>query len=255
MRYTHRLTKSLVIAALFLAAPAYAADPPAGPSPKAAKPGQVDPATPPGDLPGIKKNGGKEPGKADKDTPGKEAGKAAPKEPPKGIAVLQPRTPQERERALENLYALLATASDEAQGKSISESIEKLWSTAGNDTVAVLMDRAQAAIVAKKPELALKFLDQVVDLAPAYTEGWSRRAYVYFSQTDVERSLGDLRRVLALDPHHFRALDGLVQILRDIGQKKQALKAARQLYEVHPHWDGAKKTVDDLAREVEGQGI
>lgn len=246
MRYTHRLTNSLVIAALTAACfalPAAAADPPVAPGPKAAKPGQADPPAPPGELPGAKKDGGKE------------AGKAAPKEPPKGIAVLQPRTPLEREKALENLYALLATASDEAQGKSISESIEKLWSTSGNDTVAVLMDRAQAAIVAKKPELALKFLDQVVDLAPAYTEGWNRRAYVYFSQTDVERSLGDLRRVLALDPHHYRALDGLVQILRDIGQKKQALKAARQLYDVHPHWDGAKKTVDDLAREVEGQGI
>ena len=34
------------------------------------------------------------------------------------------------------------------------------------------------------------------------------------------RALGDLRRALALDPNHFKSLDGLGQILREIGQKK-----------------------------------
>jgi tetratricopeptide (TPR) repeat protein len=237
--------------------------------PKAAKPAPSDPASPSGDGKGANKDQSKPDvgkGETGKGEVGKaQAGKGpagkgpagAPVDPaqPKGLAVQTPRTPLEREKALANLYALLATAADENQAKSISESIEKLWTTSGNDTVAVLMDRAQAAIVAKKPELAIKFLNSVVDLAPAYTEGWNRRAYVHFTQKDVERSLGDLRRVLALDPHHFRALDGLVQILRDIGQKKPALKAARQLLEVHPHWDGIKKTVEELAREVEGQGI
>jgi tetratricopeptide (TPR) repeat protein len=68
-------------------------------------------------------------------------------------------------------------------------------------------------------------------------------------------ALGDLRRALALDPNHFKALDGLGQILREIGQKKAALKAFKQLLEVHPYWSGAQQLVDELAREVEGQGI
>jgi len=64
-----------------------------------------------------------------------------------------------------------------------------------------------------------------------------------------------LRRALALDPNHFKALDGLGQILREIGQKKAALKAFKQLLEVHPYWSGGQQLVDELAREVEGQGI
>jgi tetratricopeptide (TPR) repeat protein len=74
-------------------------------------------------------------------------------------------------------------------------------------------------------------------------------------QNDIERALGDLRRTLALDPHHFKALDGLAQILREIGQKKAALKAFKELLEVHPYWSGAKQAIEELEREVEGQGI
>jgi hypothetical protein len=43
--------------------------------------------------------------------------------------------------------------------------------------------------------------------------------------------------------------------LREIGQKKAALKAFKQLLEVHPYWSGGQQLVDELAREVEGQGI
>ena len=90
---------------------------------------------------------------------------------------------------------------------------------------------------------------------PDPAEAWNRRAYVYFVQNNIERALGDLRRALALDPNHFKALDGLGQILREIGQKKGALKAFQQLLDVHPFWQGAKQAVEELERDVDGQGI
>lgn len=167
----------------------------------------------------------------------------------------QPRSPAEREKALNDLYALLATAEDAPKAKSVSANIERLWGNSGSDTVVVLMERAAQAQKAKNSALALKFLDKVVELAPDFAEGWNRRAYVHFADNNVERALGDLRRVLALDPNHFRALDGLAQILKDIGQKKAALAAVRKLLEVHPYWEGAKAVHDELAREVEGQAL
>jgi tetratricopeptide (TPR) repeat protein len=186
------------------------------------------------------------------DAPVTKAPSASPA-PHRGSSL--PQTPAEREKTLSDLYALLATADDEDTAKAITDAIERVWLHSGSATVDLLMERSIKAMSDKKPDLALKLLDYVVELAPDYTEGWNRRAYVHFVQNDIERALGDLRRTLALDPHHFKALDGLGQIMREIGQKKAALRAFKELLDVHPYWAGAKQAVEELEREVDGQGI
>jgi len=179
-----------------------------------------------------------------------------PPKPPAGRpGSVLPKTPAEREKTLSDLYALLSTADDEESAKAIADAIERVWVHSGSATIDLLMERSIKAMNEKKVDLALKLLDSVVELAPDFTEGWNRRAYVYFVQNDIERALGDLRRTLALDPHHFKALDGLAQILREIGQKKAALEAFKELIDVHPYWSGAKQAIEELEREVEGQGI
>jgi tetratricopeptide (TPR) repeat protein len=178
-----------------------------------------------------------------------------PKPPAARPGSALPKTPAEREKTLSDLYALLATAEDEDSAKAIADAIERVWVHSGSATIDLLMERSIKAMNEKKVDLALKLLDHVVELAPDFTEGWNRRAYVHFVQNEIERALGDLRRTLALDPHHFKALDGLAQILREIGQKKAALKAFKELLDVHPYWSGAKQAIEELEREVEGQGI
>jgi tetratricopeptide (TPR) repeat protein len=166
-----------------------------------------------------------------------------------------PKTPAERDKMLSDLYALLATADSEDSAKAVAEAIERIWQHSGSPSIDLLMDRAMHAVADEKLDLAMRLLDHVVALAPDFTEGWNRRAYVYFMRSDIERALGDLRRALALDPNHFKALEGLGQILREIGQKKAALEAFRRLLSVHPYWPGAQQAVDELEREVDGQGI
>jgi tetratricopeptide (TPR) repeat protein len=172
-----------------------------------------------------------------------------------GAGPTLPKTPAEREKMLSDLYAHLATATDEDSAKAVAEAIERVWLNSGSDTIDLLMERSMKAVSEKNYDLALKLLDHVVALAPDYTEGWNRRAYVHYMKSEVDLALGDLRRTLALDPNHFKALDGLGQILREIGQKRPALKAFKQLLDVHPYWSGAQDAADELERDVEGQGI
>lgn len=166
-----------------------------------------------------------------------------------------PQTAEEKAKILSDLYAHLATADDEQSAKPIAETIERLWLYSGSDTINLLMERSAAALAAKNTDLALKLLDHVVALAPDYAEGFNRRAYVLFTQNNLESAVGDLRRALALEPNHFKALDGLFQIWREHGNKKGALGVVKQLLDVYPNWPGAKQAVEELTREVEGQGI
>ncbi|MEL7049124.1 MAG: tetratricopeptide repeat protein, partial [Pseudomonadota bacterium] len=104
-------------------------------------------------------------------------------------------------------------------------------------------------------DLAMELLDAVVELAPDYAEGWNRRAFVNFLRDNPTGAAGDLRRVLALDPNHFKAMQGLAQILKDADQSKGALKAFRKLVEIHPFAEGAEDAIRELEIETEGQGI
>jgi tetratricopeptide (TPR) repeat protein len=163
--------------------------------------------------------------------------------------------PQDRESLLNELYTHLAKTHDATEAAPIAETIEGLWLQSGSDTIGVLMGRSAKAINEQKNDLALQLLDAVVALAPDYAEGWNRRAYVYFLQNNYEGAVGDLRRALALEPNHFKALEGLARILRDTGQKKSALEAYKQILKINPYQEGAQTAVDELSVEVEGQGI
>ena len=167
----------------------------------------------------------------------------------------RPSAKQTRAKTLSNLYAQLATAMTSRDATRISNRIEQIWAKSGSDTVALLLHRANKAFAKERPGLALKFLDVIVELAPDFSEGWNRRAIAHYMRDDFARALGDLRRTLALDPNHYKALEGLAQILSEVGQKKGALEAYRQLQRVHPFWPQIKENIRRLEREVEGQGI
>lgn len=166
-----------------------------------------------------------------------------------------PRNQDEATLVLGKLFAALSKMEDPLLATKVMETIERIWRLPGGDTVNLLLDRAADAANKNNPELALKLLDAAVDLAPDYAEAWSRRAFVYYLKGDTTRALGDLRRTLALEPNHFKALEGLSKILEEQGQKKGALKALEQLYRINPNTPGAKTSIDNLKKEVEGQGI
>lgn len=163
--------------------------------------------------------------------------------------------PEDRDAMLAELYTHLAQSQDATQSAPIAEAIEQLWQQSGSDTIGVLMGRSTKAISDKKNELAMQLLDAVTELAPDYAEGWNRRAYVQYLNNNYDGAVGDLRRALALEPNHFKALEGLARILRDTGQKKAALQAYKQILKINPFQEGAKEAVDELSVEVEGQGI
>ncbi len=243
--------KALLVASSTLAAsPAFAQDAaPNGelgtgqpPAQNERRPDLPDAANPDQATPPSKKNTAKKP-------------EAPPLPYHKKVLLDPPKSPKARADAMANLYALLATADDEKSGQEISGVIERFWLFGHGDTVAVLMQRGSQAMAQKKEELALKFFDAVVELAPDYAEGWHQRAVLNYSQNNFARAMGDLRRVLALDPNHYKALEGLSRMLEETGQKAGALAAHRQLMAVNPFWPGANERLRELEREAEGQGI
>jgi len=161
----------------------------------------------------------------------------------------------ERSYSLDTLFEALKVAPDEASAKAIEDRIWALWMVSGSDTCNVLMSRAKMAADGRDYGLAIKLLNAVIELRPEYTEGWNRRATVYYLQKDYAHSLADIREVLAREPRHFGALSGLGAIMQEIGDDKHALAAYRRALAIDPHLEHIGEVVKTLTEKVEGRAI
>lgn len=156
---------------------------------------------------------------------------------------------------LQSLYLELAKAPDITTAEQLTTTIEKLWADSESPTANLLLGRAIVAANSGNLDQAMHFLNSLVELYPDWPEAYNRRAYLFVLRQDYLQAQTDLRRVLFLDPQNFRALEGLVQVLSVLGQKKAALDANRELLKIHPFSPGAKETLIKLEVEVKNQGI
>lgn len=169
-----------------------------------------------------------------------------------------PRSPAEEEaqrRArLDQLFGQLAQK-DNPAWEGVQQEIWAVWAHSGSASMDLLLVRAARAMEAEEYELALRFLNDLVRLAPDFAEGWNKRATVYYLLEEYGHSVADIQRTLALEPRHFGALSGLGIILERLGDKKGAMRAYRRGLEVHPNLPGAAEGVERLAPEVDGREL
>ncbi len=160
-----------------------------------------------------------------------------------------------RRATLDDLFARLAAAKDEAEAKGIAQLIERRWLRSGSDTADLLMSRASEAIQAKEHALAVELLDRVITLQPEWAEAWNRRATAFFLLDDTASAMADLRQVLTREPRHFGAWAGLGHIYMAGGDKQRALEAYRKALAINPKMEKLRELVERLAPEIDGRDI
>jgi tetratricopeptide (TPR) repeat protein len=117
------------------------------------------------------------------------------------------------------------------------------------------MERAKAAMDRLDYGLARMLLDEVVDIAADFAEGWNRRATLLFIMGEHAASLADIDRVLALEPRHFGALAGRGMIHVAAERWREALAAYRQALAINPHLGERHRLIPALEKRVEGQKL
>ena len=116
-----------------------------------------------------------------------------------------PTAPEDR---LDELFCELKRERNEKAAERIAQRIGEEWIKSGSASIDLMMLWAKTAMDAKKFDVALDFLDQVVTLSPTYAEGWNRRATVHFMMQNYRKSMADIDQTLQLEPRHFGALVG-----------------------------------------------
>ena len=186
--------------------------------------------------------------------PGPALAQAVP-QPPSTVEAQSAEAARQRTSRLDALFASLGNARDDAEAAEFVAEIWRVWSLSGRPDVDALMARAGGGMQSRDFGLASLLLDEVVDIAPDFAEGWNRRATLRFMMSDHPQSLADIEKVLALEPRHFGALAGRAMIHIAAERWKPALEAYRAALAVNPFLLERHRIVPELERKVEGRPL
>jgi tetratricopeptide (TPR) repeat protein len=88
------------------------------------------------------------------------------------------------------------------------EALWSIWQRSGDPAIDILLQTGIALMEAGRlPESVAVFSD-VIARAPAFAEGWNKRATAYYLMGELDRSLADCEEVVRRNPLHFGALSG-----------------------------------------------
>ncbi|MCP5089176.1 MAG: tetratricopeptide repeat protein [Rhodobacteraceae bacterium] len=136
--------------------------------------------------------------------------------------------------------------------EATEKKIWKEWGKSGSAAMDLLMQRGRDAMERGDVHAAIGHFSALIDHAPDFAEGWNARATAFFVADRYGLSIADIRQTLALNPRHFGALSGLGMILERMDQPQKALKAYRQVLDIHPHRPDVIEAINRLEAVVEG---
>jgi tetratricopeptide (TPR) repeat protein len=168
------------------------------------------------------------------------------------LGFVTPTFADQTDRRLDGLFERLRATSSEAEAGAAQQQIWQIWIESDDMLATRLMQEGIQAMVTRQHALALEYFDRLVARAPAFAEGWNKRATVYYLMENYEASVLDIERTLELEPRHFGALSGLGMIYDAIGEPAAALRSFEAAIAINPHLDGARQRIEALRRELAG---
>jgi len=164
--------------------------------------------------------------------------------------VKMPAAADQNDPRLVPLFSALKSAPTTEAARPIEETIWQVWANSGDPTVDTLMAEGVARLNIGDNDAALALFDQVVKLTPAFAEGWNKRATTLYTMGRFEESVGDIDKVLALEPRHFGALSGLGMCDIRLGKEREAFAAFQRAASVDPNLPGVQANIEALKKRL-----
>ncbi|MGL5806108.1 MAG: tetratricopeptide repeat protein [Xenococcaceae cyanobacterium] len=98
-----------------------------------------------------------------------------------------------------------------------------------------LLQRAQIALDTGNLARAEAILSETIKTEPDFAEAWNRRAVLYYTQGEFEKSKADCQRVIKLNSLHFGAWHGLGLCEFALSNYQKAIAAFHQVLTIQPY--------------------
>ncbi len=173
------------------------------------------------------------------------------------LAALKKSDAEERRRGarglaivgrMEDAPKLIAALRDaDERVRAVAElALWAVWSRSGDARVDDLFSKGVAEIGEQRFPEAIATFTRIIELKPAFAEGWNKRATAYFLAGEFRRSLMDCDEVIKRNPQHFGVLSGYGQIYLRLDQPEKALEYFRRALAVNPNLEGVQGLAEKL---------
>jgi len=145
-----------------------------------------------------------------------------------------------------------ALADRDPIARSMAEdALWSVWFRADTPEHNGLLDRVRVLIGRQQLKEAEALATRLIAIAPNFAEAYNQRAFAYFLEGRLAESAADCQRVLARNPFHIGAIEGLAKCQLGLDRPHDALLSLRRALKLRPHNDSLREMVKSLEMAME----
>jgi len=149
--------------------------------------------------------------------------------------------------------ALQALKGDDPRMASTAEAfLWSLWCRSGDPEVDRIFRAGVEAMQQRKLDESETLFTRVIELAPAFAEGWNKRATVRYLMKNFTGSIADCEETVVRNPNHFGACSGQGLCHMSLGEYREATICFRRALEIHRHLEAVRYNLSLACTEGSG---
>ena len=135
------------------------------------------------------------------------------------------------------------------------DTLWRIWARSGDPAVDELFAAGTRALERRDWLDAVAHFGRVTEAAPAFAEGWNKRATARYLAEHYASAIRDCEEVRRLNPRHFGALAGQGLCHAALGQHREAARCFRAALAIHPGLSGVRESLARVQQKlVQGNG-
>ena len=156
---------------------------------------------------------------------------------------------------LDKLFDQLVKVNDSNNAEQLEKKIWSVWSKHPNDnSLTEKLEFGTDLMQYGDYNYALRVFDNIIITDPKWSEAWNKRATVYFLMSQFTNSLGDIDKVLSIEPRHFGALSGQARIFIKLQKYEKAIESIERALKFYPSFK-SRELIPEIERLIKEDSI
>ena len=152
---------------------------------------------------------------------------------------------------MSDVATLVKALSDrDEQTREIAEAaIWQIWGRSGDAGIDELYQKGVALMNFGAAREAIQVFTLIIAQKPDFAESWNKRATLYYSIGEYQKSLHDCDEVVKRNPLHFGALAGYGLIYTQLDQPERAVDYFQRALKINPNMHGVAQNIELLEQQ------